>query len=219
MGVSRPKVRKTVRPSVSIKTTPYKKPLLFDLDGDGRFEVVSIEPTLQDPTDLSLTVRSADRDAVLWAFEFAHPGLEPFDRYTQWPSIVDLDDDGKDEVVLPVGENIDPFGEDIDKDRFLMKIHVLEGMSGTERWAKTIHLGRRDEYRGVEFKRVPDLDGDGLPDVVVAAYTKRKPPPLDIFPFLSPWPPEFRSKYTLSVEALSAATVAFFGSDPWTNRL
>ncbi len=150
-----------------------------DVDGDGDPEAVTLEeiPTKpNDPPDPKLVVWSLAKQQVLWT--------KPLNAYwprgfsenlsrPKWPLVVDLDADGKSEVIVPHGRSHAPntiAGGSQNQALPHGKLVVLEGESGRERWGQSIiTIDASIDY----FIDGPDLDEDGVRELFVASFDGR----------------------------------------------
>jgi hypothetical protein len=99
----------------------------------------------------------------------------------EWPLLVNLDGDGKTQIVVP-------WGETQGSPRWA-GIEVLNGADGTPRWRRQLRKTRQGQVEPVEsFISGPDLDGDGRRELFVASVGR-----------------DFPADNLLVVEALSGA--------------
>jgi hypothetical protein len=157
---------------------PVLEPCYADLDGDGRTDVLIVEP-LPDKTVTGPGAWKADKPrtrlsawspatgTLLWQRELEAVSPQQQTVHAEaphWPQAVDLDGDGACEVLVPDGSTLglpgwqsEPWG----------RLSVLDGRTGAPRWDRQIYnLDQQLEY----FLAGPDVDGDGLCEVFVASF-------------------------------------------------
>ena len=137
-----------------------------DLDGDGHPEVVALGPGPA-ANQQTLTAFSCQTGHALWSqtirAQYESPLIAP---NPNWPLIVDLDGDGRSEIVVadsgPLGNGDDYRG-----------VRLVDGASGADRWVRPIHprapvfapMAMFDDGLA-QVIAAPDLDGDGMRDLV-----------------------------------------------------
>jgi hypothetical protein len=149
-----PRIGKPAWDPLDLGFVPVGTPAFADLDGDGRIDMVLRTD------DLGVRAVTVPAGKVLWkhrpllqkemgwvpAFGWASSG------YLRDPLLIDLDGDGKAEVIIPEERGT---------------IAVLDGTTGEVRWRSTVAINRG----GPSAARVligPDLDGDGCRDLFTA---------------------------------------------------
>ncbi|MEZ6087504.1 MAG: protein kinase [Pirellulaceae bacterium] len=139
-------------------------PRFADLDDDGSVDLLLVEQTPGTEGKHQLVAWSSQRKDRLWQlpldaelpFQF-EVDLPPPD----WPLIVDLEQDGSLEILVP-GKSISqkafspPWGH----------VHLIDGRSGTVRWTRQIFNADRQLSRFIDG---PDIDNDGVRDICVAS--------------------------------------------------
>jgi tRNA A-37 threonylcarbamoyl transferase component Bud32 len=158
-----PKTGREVVPALQMKSAPAAPPVYADLDRDGRPELLTVGGTGPSGT-VSAHVLATGR--LLWSQPVTLGRGADFriDRHRHGgtadsPLVVDLDGDGQCEVIAPGGAPprlpmYAPAG-----------VQVLDGATGRVRWR---HLAKATG-RGHGFREAPDLDGDGVRDIVEAS--------------------------------------------------
>jgi hypothetical protein len=152
-------------PAHDLGFRPLRPPQIADLDGDGQPDLLLVRPR-SEAEPAGLMALSLQTRAPLWEKPF--PTDDNSDLLgtgdPDWPLLVDLDGDGKPEVVIPI-THIKRSG------MFTWKgVEVLDGDTGQRRWRRVLSLdsGWRT-LRGVRTMLAgPDLDGDGVRDFFVA---------------------------------------------------
>ncbi len=190
-----------VEPPIDLGARPGKEPQWADVDGDGSPEFVLLEAQPvggfpRFPT-AKLAVWSYGRRKLLWsrpldAFWPQRPGFtveEP-----RWPLVVDLDADGRLEIVVPDGRSrgAGKFGGRLGaNDTPWGVLTVVSGESGKERWTrKLVSIDSQID----SFADGPDLDGDGMRELFAVTLAG--------------------VDYSVYVDALSGAT----GETLWTRH-
>jgi outer membrane protein assembly factor BamB len=208
----RPRTGTPAWPPVDLGFVPVGTPVFADLDGDGRIDMV-----LRGPEKHTLRAVTVPAGKPLWPQPHELPrevttqgpvqrglmgwvGGKPGRGFLLEPLAIDLDGDGKAEVIVPAEQG---------------SIAILDGPSGQVRWRSELAVNRHggrdllDWLQSQEFDEFqpsaacvlvgPDLDGDGCRDLFVSNFVYYGPgvPPL------------------IRVQALSGAT----GSPLWRARL
>jgi hypothetical protein len=146
-----------------------------DLDGDGAPEVLALRPGLAKGQQ-SLVASSSATGRPLWTATVNASFTRPGERNppSEWPWLVDLDGDGRSEVVVPHSGPM-PLGG-----RGCWGLQVLDGAMGQSRWVRPMGPVIKDEDGVARLTDAPDLDGDGIRDLVaVSLFTGRQAPPSD----------------------------------------
>jgi hypothetical protein len=183
-------------------------PRFADLDGDGNADALLLHEDREN--ELTLTALDLARGRVMWEATWEGPpeparvedlNLAEQDGPPDWPLAVDLDGDGRPEVVVrrvavrpgdvPQRVRSSKDGDVVER----VEVVVLEGATGATRWAR--QLGRSHSLRmrcrnTLRLLPGPDLDGDGRRELFVASL-------------LVPWRPGFWQPLDLYVDALSGA--------------
>ena len=134
-----------------------------DLDGDGAPEALVLGERTAG-AGLRLAAVAPDSGRVLWerpvAASFQPWAAKP--ARLDWPTIADLDGDGRAEVILPAMNH--------NGLRQWVGIEVLDGPTGRPRWLR--HLRQNPEIIDKQVDRFvvgPDIDGDGARDLFAAS--------------------------------------------------
>ncbi len=142
-----------------------------DLDGDGESELLALGPG-SSPKQQSLTACSLDTGKVLWSAPIAarYPQRHETMYPPEWPWLIDMDGDGQTEVIVP------DFGPLPPKAAF-RGLRVLAGTSGQTRWVRSMQPETKADDRMDNLAVAPDLDGDGVRDLIaVSRFDGRNPP-------------------------------------------
>ena len=165
-----PKTGQEATPALEMKTAPDRAPCYADLDRDGSPDLITIGGS--GPSG-RVSAYSLVTRRLLWSLP------SPFDRWLKArkgadadrieadvPSIVDLDDDGRPEVIAPWS------AVQQSRDYQTAGVQVVDGATGRVRWsheAKVTTPIQRVDSPNHWFRDAPDLDRDGIRDVVEAS--------------------------------------------------
>ena len=142
-----------------------------DLDGDGEPEVIALGPR---PTGTQRTLRafSIRNRHELWS-QTVDGGYDQSERGVplgDFPLAVDLDGDGRSEIVVSDSGAMPP----LDGYR---GVRLLDGLTGTTRWRRPLRPETSAKDGLANVLAAPDLDGDGTHDLVtVSLFDGRDPP-------------------------------------------
>jgi outer membrane protein assembly factor BamB len=129
-----------------------RPPRFADLDGDGSPEVLAT--MLPSGGKWQLTAISLTDRKPLWSTPVT---WFPESSAADWPEVVDLDEDGRGEVLLPNNESR--------SETYGTGVRVLDGLTGKLRWSRWFpnspHQRRRTQRKAEQYAVGPDLDGDG----------------------------------------------------------
>jgi outer membrane protein assembly factor BamB len=176
-----PATGRVTTPALDLGFTPVGPIQYADLDGDGFMEVVAldrskrpVEEPLIAPTLVAFSMARGDR---LWARKIdAWYTPKPAVAVRDWPLATHLDNDGRAEIVVPDlahnPETLGPYGWP----RF-RGIRMLDGATGEPRWDCPLWPDTSGFSDGlIHMLTAPDLDADGVLDVVVVSrYSGRRP--------------------------------------------
>jgi hypothetical protein len=165
--------RLVARPTENSESYLLCEPRVADLDGDGSEDLLVLRGAgnLNHSELIAVSVR--DR-RLLWTaavdadFTWRDDGLEPD---ATWPRLVDLDADGRVEVLVPYRAGVGPKN----LRRTSVGVRALDGRDGRERWSHRL-LTDRDTTPARQFVAGPDVDGDGFRDVFVASFRRDDSP-------------------------------------------
>ena len=143
-------------------------PRFADLDGDGRAEVLSISMSSGQPPQLT-AMSLADRQPLWTApVRLNSDAFNQRDPQHQWPEVVDLDGDGRAEVILPNGGGRTPENWN--------GVQVLDGSTGKRLWSRRFPqaIGQWvNILSGTErFTAGPDLNGDGSRELCMVSVRR-----------------------------------------------
>ncbi len=149
-----------------------------DLDGDGSPEVLALGPA---PTvgagSLFLAAYSIATGLPIWTRSVGDPQLRLGALPRELPMVSDLDGDGRPEVLVPESGAFPVYAE-------YRGLEVLDGATGRTRWSRPMRPYTKNPADDglVYLLEAPDLDGDGVREVVTVStflerlQTKLKPP-------------------------------------------
>jgi hypothetical protein len=131
-----------------------------DLDGDGEPEIVALGagPTA---AQQSLAIFSTGDGRQRWTatvnakYESPYGGVPP----REWPWLVDLDRDGRTEVIIPEAGPMPPASA-------FRGVQMLDGGSGRPRWVRPMQPDTKAEDDVLHLLEAPDLDGDGTRELI-----------------------------------------------------
>ncbi len=135
-----------------------------DLDGDGEPEILAVGPG-QAAQQQTLTAIAPGSGQPLWSAPIKAGYEIPFGNgiMPEWPLAVDLDGDGRSEIVVPDSGPLLP-GDGY------RGMQSIDGVTGRTRWSRPM----RPETIGgdgiVQILDAPDLDHDGVRDLVATSY-------------------------------------------------
>ena len=147
--------------------TPVQLAQYSDLDGDGESEALLVFLKEASYGSLTLKAVSLKTRELLWEQTCRTPlslnQLEWFTAGNELVWIVDLNGDGRGEVLVPVRDDWGKWG------RHWYGLELLEGATGTRRWTQRLRLLGQFSGSGLSVPvRVlvgPDLDGDAHADL------------------------------------------------------
>ena len=163
-------------PALVMEPAPDRATCYADLDGDGSTDLVTIGGS---GTSGRITAHSLVTRRLLWSlpspFESWRNRLAGFNAERSWeevPSVVDLDNDGRLEVIAPCGKVAQ--SPDYPRDHQIAGVQVLDGATGRVRWRHEVKV---HGFPSHWFREAPDLDHDGIRDVVEASIYRTQPEP------------------------------------------
>jgi PQQ-like domain len=135
-----------------------------DLDGDGEPEIMAVGPG---PAGRQRTVRAlsikSGREMWVATVDAAYDQLELGVPSRDRPLIADLDDDGRCEIVVADAGKVPPSVG-------YRGVRLIDGLSGATRWRVPMCPGAGTVDGGLaELVVAPDLDGDGVREVVAVS--------------------------------------------------
>ncbi len=143
-----------------------------DLDGDGEPDVLALGPGPA-RTRLTLSAFSIESGREMWvatvdaAYDPVGLGIFSRDR----PLIVDLDNDGRRAIVVPDAGAMRQLAG-------YRGVRLIDGLSGATRWRVPMHPATTMSDGGLaEIVLAPDLDGDGVREVVTVSVFEAGNPP------------------------------------------
>ncbi len=137
-----------------------------DLDGDGEPEILALGPG-PGGKQRTLQAFSIKSGHAIWSATVgaAQRGLEfdasPRDR----PLIADLDEDGRAEILVPDSGPITPSAT-------YRGVRLIDGRTGESRWRRPMGRESIEDDGLAEAVIAPDLDGDGVREVVTVSVCK-----------------------------------------------
>jgi hypothetical protein len=147
------------------------RPLQYaDLDGDGEPEILALGPGPAARTQTLAAFSTATGDP-LWTATIPVK-YEPSDDEADepdGPQIVDLDGDGRSEIVVPDAGALDP-------NNGYRGVALLDGATGKARWTRPMRPMTKADDGLIHIVEAPDLDRDGVRDLVATSmFIGRQP--------------------------------------------
>jgi outer membrane protein assembly factor BamB len=153
----------TGRPAWPARRLAYRvlgPPRLADLDGDGNTDALLLHE--DEPFRLTLTALDLAGGRVLWESTWSGVPEPRIDKHTDlvrphqaqdWPLVVDLDGDGRPEVVVRLAEFSPSYHLPVRAPRETgpdpvvetVGVRVLDGATGRERWVRRLARSRSDQ--------------------------------------------------------------------------
>ncbi len=184
---------------IDLGFAPIRQVPHADLDGDGEPEVLTLGSDSAGVRQNTLRAHSS-KTGELWSQEIGsayHVGTvnafeRRFKRRPIFPAcllIADLDGDGRPEIVVADTGPMPP----LDGSR---GVRLIDGATGQLRWRRPMRVETTAEDGMAHIVAAPDLDGDGMRDVItVSQYDGRNP--------LINWPQEPDEPAAVFVDAFS----------------
>ncbi len=140
---------------------PILPPRYGDLDGDGEPELLALMPAAGGP-GMALSACSLTSRKRLWSAAItAPPATVEFEPVADWPWLVRLDADGTTAVIVPDDGPMPPGPG-------YRGVRRLDGRTGRTLWTRPMRPNPGMPDGPTYCVEAPDLDGDGLRDLVVA---------------------------------------------------
>ncbi len=149
--------------SIDVGFVPVRPVQFADLTGDGQPEILALGAA-QAANPQTLAAIELGTGRALWVEPVRASYEAPFDQTTppDWPLVVDLDGDGRSEVVVPDS------GPMANADGY-QGIRALDGRSGQTRWVRPMCPRTKGADGLYQVARAPDLDHDGVSDLVTTS--------------------------------------------------
>ncbi len=165
---------KTGRPKagpIDLGFEPVRPLQYADLDGDREPDIVALGPG-PGPKQQSLAAFSTATGRPLWTATVAATYQNPNDRPLPkgWPWLVDLDGDGRTEVIVPDSGPVPPRAG-------YRGVKMFDGPSGRTRWVRPMSPETTADDGPDHLLEAPDLDGDGVRDLIVVSHFDGRQPP------------------------------------------
>jgi hypothetical protein len=164
LGLS-PATGRPAVPPLDLGCVPQRPVQHADLDGDGEPELLVLGPAKNGSQRQSLSAFSFSAGRRRW-FGVIHAHYEPLQDLalpTEWPLLVDLDGDGRAEIIVPHNSPSTARGYSF------RGVEVLDGL-GRTRWVRPLQPGSQADDGPVYLAEAPDLDGDGTREIVAVSY-------------------------------------------------
>jgi hypothetical protein len=171
------KTGEPVQEPINLGTLAAREPQFADVDGDRRPDLVLVEDAgpeplqgNQRPGEVLLHVRSLVSGKPLFSPRRQVADYEKhsgdFHPLPQWPLVIDLNDDGRAEIISP-HETSTLFGADADPNsRAWGGLEALDGQSGKQRWQCRLQTVDQQIDQLIPG---PDINGDGWRDLLILA--------------------------------------------------
>ena len=140
------------------------RPVQFaDFDGDGEPEILALGPG-RATNQQTLVAVSCANGRELWS----EPVAATFQASSElspdpdWPLVIDLEGDGRSEIVVPDSGSIAPRGG-------YRGLRIIEGLTGRTRWIRPMQPQNKAADGLEHVIDAPDLDGDGTRDLIAVS--------------------------------------------------
>jgi tRNA A-37 threonylcarbamoyl transferase component Bud32/outer membrane protein assembly factor BamB len=159
---------------IGLGFVPMRPVQYADLDGDGEQEVLAIgQQSSAIPSLVAFSITTGERiwtTPILGGISFPQAGVQ-----WEWPLVVDLDGDGRSDVVAPEWRaDFTAKGPPLQGP---MGVRLIDGLSGQPRWVRTLRPYTQGYPNGLaHLLAAPDLDGDGVREIVAVSQFESRPP-------------------------------------------
>jgi PQQ-like domain len=158
-----PATGKPIGLPIDLGFVPVRPVQYGDLDGDGEPEVLALGPG-QSANQQSLAAFSLGTGRNLWVAAVNAQYVSQVDQPNalDWPVVVDLDGDGRCELVGPDAGAMALAGG-------YGGVRVLDGFTGQTRWIRPMRPETKGDDGLVRILDAPDLDHDGVRDLITTS--------------------------------------------------
>jgi predicted Ser/Thr protein kinase len=148
---------------------PVRPVQYAELDGEGEPEILALGPGPAGKQQ-TLAAFSSSSGQCLWTTVMRAPFALPIDNVTapDWPLVVDLDGDGRSEILVPDSGSLPP------ADTY-RGVQLVDGRTGQTSWTHALRHGSKAFDGLVHAKDVGDLDHDGVRDLVAVSICEGRP--------------------------------------------
>jgi hypothetical protein len=151
-------------PPIELGVAPVRPVQYAEFDGDGKPEILTMGPG-QAPGQQTLAAFSVGTKKSLWVapIDFKNDFAIDPNRPFSWPLLVDLDGDGRSEVVVPDSGAMPLAGG-------YRGVRVVDGQSGNTRWVRPMRPENLGQDGLLQILDAPDLDHDGIRDLITSSF-------------------------------------------------
>ncbi|MHB1556668.1 MAG: FG-GAP repeat domain-containing protein [Isosphaeraceae bacterium] len=155
-------------PPVELGAVPARPLQYADLDGDGEPELLALMESTSAANPV-LAAFSISARRPLWTVPITEP-VPPKQQQQaiDWPWLADLDGDGTTTIFVPDVGPMPPI-------RGYRGVRRLDGRTGRTLWTRPLRPDPGNADGQTRFLEAPDLDGDGVRDLILARLDR--PPP------------------------------------------
>ncbi len=140
-----------------------------DLDGDGDSEILALGPgPLSRQQTVAAFSTTTGRPTWVETIRCPYNQSDEFALPLDWPLVVDLDGDGRLEIVVPDSGRLAPRGG-------YRGLRLFDSATGHARWARPMRPETKSEDGLVHVIDAPDLDGDGTRELVAVSQFDGRP--------------------------------------------
>jgi hypothetical protein len=159
-----PTTGKTCAGPIDLGFMPYRATQYADFDGDGDLDILATGPG-QSSNQAALAAFSVRTGRNLWiaAVELKNDYLVDATSAPGWPLVVDLEGDGRPELVVPHSGPMPP------TDGF-RGVRAIDGQSGQTRWTRPMRPENNGQDGLLQILDAPDLDHDGVRDLITTSF-------------------------------------------------